>query len=450
MKAKSLVVLALSICFVLGACSFQSGEQLYRLPSLTSDQLELRKLIDDVLSMGAEFAPPVSGLNRQSIQFNDLDGDGVNEAVAFFRVQGENPLKIYVFAKTGDTYVTKSVIQHPGESIDSVMYSDLKGNGGNEIIAGWQIGDGAVKAISVYSMENGSLSELLNSDFTAYTVFDLSGDKRQDLMLLRVNKVDLTGVAEVYTYSGNALLLNSSARTSDGIESIRRIKTGHLSGGTPTVLVSSNIGKSLLVTDVFAYRDGKLTNLLLNNRSGVSDETVRQYYVYAMDINSDGIIDLPMPVQLSGAANAASPDEEEYWIIKWRCYDVNAKQIPVITTYHNFQDGWYLVLPDEWDKKFSISSKNTVIGERVTVFSYTGVSAAPIEFLKIYTLSAEAKRERATIGNRFAVFNLAEKVVAAEILDVDGLPDSMRINADQVMSRLKQIEKEWNTGEILG
>lgn len=46
----------------------------------------------------AEYIAPLSGENRQTIQLVDVDGDGVQEAVAFFRdTTSENPLKIVIF-----------------------------------------------------------------------------------------------------------------------------------------------------------------------------------------------------------------------------------------------------------------------------------------------------------------------------------------------------------------
>ena len=90
----------LLMLFVLSGCMSQSGEDFYALPQLPEDYLALQKTIDRVMNtIGAEYAAPSSGDNMQTIQLQDLDGDGVREsAVAFFRVSNaEKPLKIYVF-----------------------------------------------------------------------------------------------------------------------------------------------------------------------------------------------------------------------------------------------------------------------------------------------------------------------------------------------------------------
>ena len=49
-----------------------------------------------MLALGAEYAPPQAGSNLPQVQMVDLDGDGTDEALAFFRVSSEErPLRIY-------------------------------------------------------------------------------------------------------------------------------------------------------------------------------------------------------------------------------------------------------------------------------------------------------------------------------------------------------------------
>ena len=68
---------------------------------------------------------PTSGRNIQSLQMVDIDGDGQDEALAFFRLSnGEKPLKIYVFHPREDSYELASIIESSGTAIDSIYYED--------------------------------------------------------------------------------------------------------------------------------------------------------------------------------------------------------------------------------------------------------------------------------------------------------------------------------------
>ncbi len=61
-----------------------NSEDLYSLPTLPAKYTELNTQLNEILESGAEYAAPTSGANIQSVQLVDLDGDGREEAVAFF------------------------------------------------------------------------------------------------------------------------------------------------------------------------------------------------------------------------------------------------------------------------------------------------------------------------------------------------------------------------------
>lgn len=82
----------------------QSVEEFYAPPKAPDDYLKLDNEINKVLTQGGEYAAPLSGELTQKVQLQDLDGDGVQEAIAFFRVSAdERPLKIYIYRQVGRT-----------------------------------------------------------------------------------------------------------------------------------------------------------------------------------------------------------------------------------------------------------------------------------------------------------------------------------------------------------
>ena len=102
------ILLCLMLCLVSVTASGCGGigftlnpQELYSLPQLPTKYDELNTLLGQILEGGAEYAAPVSGANMQVVQMVDLDDDGQEEAMAFFRNSAdEKPLKIYIFAAT--------------------------------------------------------------------------------------------------------------------------------------------------------------------------------------------------------------------------------------------------------------------------------------------------------------------------------------------------------------
>ena len=99
-KTAFLVMLAL-LLGVLSACGIDSTvEDLFTLPRVPDEYTGLSQQIEALLADGYEYAPPTVGQNIQSVQMEDLNGDGSPEAVVFLRRSSdEKPLKILVFEK---------------------------------------------------------------------------------------------------------------------------------------------------------------------------------------------------------------------------------------------------------------------------------------------------------------------------------------------------------------
>lgn len=201
MKLKRMAALITLLSLFLSGCTTEP-ESLFRLPKLPGNYYQLQLAIEQVLGSGVQHISPVSGFNRQAVQLMDIDGDGEAEGIAFFKANEERPLRIYIFKNNGGKYEVSGIIKEEGEAIDSINYVSLTGSGINEIIVGMQVGEGALKAISVYSIASGSPEELMSSDYSDYTVYDINADGRNELLLIRHDEVKLTGVVEQYSYEG--------------------------------------------------------------------------------------------------------------------------------------------------------------------------------------------------------------------------------------------------------
>ena len=124
------------IIIVCTGCMSRNTGELLSLPQLPDEYIELQNALNDVLKAGAVFSAPTSGSYRQSVQLYDINGDGTDEALAFFNTSGEKPLKIYIYNKNQNSYTRAAVIEGDGTDIESIGYVDMDGDGWMEIVAG--------------------------------------------------------------------------------------------------------------------------------------------------------------------------------------------------------------------------------------------------------------------------------------------------------------------------
>ena len=158
-KKWAALLLMMSLSLVLAGCAMPKltldPEELYALPELPARYTTLNQQLNAIQESSAEYAAPVSGSNIQPVQMVDLDGDGREEALAFFRQSdGEKPLKIYVFTDNGNSYTQTAVIEGSGLAVYSIAYSDMNGDGRMEIIVGWRVSMD-LQALTVYALEPG-------------------------------------------------------------------------------------------------------------------------------------------------------------------------------------------------------------------------------------------------------------------------------------------------------
>lgn len=100
-----LVGLLALLAAALTGCGFSddSVEELFTLPRMAEEYTGLTQELEALITQGYEYASPTGGRNIQSVQMADLDGDGQQEALAFFRMSSdEKPLK-YLYLRSRAT-----------------------------------------------------------------------------------------------------------------------------------------------------------------------------------------------------------------------------------------------------------------------------------------------------------------------------------------------------------
>lgn len=443
------VPLALCLCLLLTGCLFNSRvEDLYSLPQLPEEYTELKNKIDAILSDGAEYAAPLSGSNVQPVQLVDLDGDGTEEAVAFFRKSTEEkPLKIYIFRVQGESYEQAAVIEGSGTAIYSISYTDMDGDGVMELAVGWRVNNTdpdnlqTLQALSVYQLKELQPKELLQKTYAKYIIADLNEDKKKELIIIRSDE-ETNCTADYYRWENHALELTSSARVSTSVaelsQTTSRVSVGTLKEGKPALFVTGVEESSIAITDVLTSRDGDLVNITQSSTTGVSTEIFRYLSVYPQDINNDGVTEVPVPTPL--------PTQGEGGVcyqVDWRSYDAEGNVDTVLTTCHDVDDGWYLVIPSSWSEKVLATRKVSMSGDATVTFAVIGdTGEPPREFMRIYTQSDDEESDK---SSRLTLSRGSGKLYTAEILENGSWNGSF--TEEELHSAFYVIQPEWLTGD---
>ena len=443
MYKKKTIIISLLIpvlVLLLTGCLRVTAEELYALPVVSEEYLRLQAHIDELLNQGAEFAPPTRGPNRQAVQLVDLNGSGIAEVIAFFSIPGESALNVYIFELIDGDYTIADIIEGVGTEIESVRYIDMDGDGMLEIVIGWQMQ--SLRFMSIYSMAGFHNQVLVSGvEYTEISIFDMSGDGTDDVIIFRLPTQETGAAAEVYYLMQDGEIIREEARLSNGIESISRIMTGRLIDDSPAIFIDSEgtFENGSLVTDILAEHRGNFTNVSMISETGISEDTVRHRMAIS-DINKDGIIKVPALRLL------IAQSETEYFAIDWYSFRSSGYSNLALTTYHNNFDEWFLILPSDWRGKVSVRREDATPGERTIIFSYFANPEGPHnDFLKIFKLSGENAQERADTGDRILLMTEGNSAYAFELL---ARPNNFGITFSEsvIKENFRLIYSDWLTG----
>ena len=432
------ILAVLLAALLLGGCTMRTVDQLYCLPKRSQAYKHLQSAIDSAMG-GREYCSPLAGENLQTVQMADLDGDGVVEHLLFAKSGDDKPLQILIFRQEGEEYALSDIISGTGAAFDVVEYARVDDRPGYELIVGHQVSDQVVRSVSVYTFTEGRASLLMSANYTKFLTYDLNADGRSELMVLRPGEADdANGVAELYSYNSGAMERSNQVAMSESADRLKRVITGKLHGGQPAVYTASSVEENAIITDVFALVDGQFTNVTFSNDSGTSVQTLRNYYVYADDIDEDGVVELPdlITMRPPGAVNIAG----QQYLIRWYAMAANGDEVDKGYTYHNFLSGWYLSLPSGLAPYMAVLQ----MGGSYEFYLWNEDYSSAQKLFTVFALTGKDRDEQAARDNRFPVYR-GDKVLYAAKLEAASA--SCGITQESLVASFRLIRQDWKTGE---
>lgn len=436
-RVLSILILA-ALMLSLSGCVFSAVDEMYQLPKRSEEYSALQQVIDATMG-GMSYCAPLSGQQRQTVQMSDLDGDGAQEYILFAKGDFDVPLRVLIFDKVGEEFRHIDTIECNGTAFDRIEYVQMDDKPGFEIVVGRQLSDQVLRSLSVYTFSGGAAEQLVTANYYRFLTVDLNPDDCQELMILRPGLTETDrGVVELYSIEGGNVERSVEVNMSEPVDKLKRIITGRLYEGIPAVYIASTIGDSALITDVYALIDGTLTNVTFSNESGTSVKTLRNYYVYADDIDNDGVIELPHLITMR------QPDQSHistgHNIIRWYAMTKDGGEVDKLYTYHNYMGGWYLELNNLWASRVFVLQQ----GNQCDFYLWDEEGAAYTKLMSIYTLTGMNRHEQGSSDGKFILYK-SETVVYAATVDQEAL--SYGVSEETLPGAFWLIHQDWNTGE---
>ena len=439
MKKKILFLVLTLTALLLTGCAMQTVEEMYAVPKRSAEYSSLQFAIDAAM-VGRTYAAPVSGDNQQSVQMADLDGDGVEEYLVFAMANSDKRLQVLIFRQEEDGACSLwEVIESSGAAFEQVEYIHFDQVPGCELVIGSQVSDQVLRSVSLYSFSKGTAEQLLMVGYSKFLTCDLDGNDRKELLVLRPGEAEATrGMAVLYSSRGGQIERSVETELSKEVTHIRRITASKLQDGTPAVFVASSVDEKAIVTDIFALKEGKFTNISFSTEADTSIQTLRNFYVYAEDIDEDGVLELPSLLTMKAVSHWE--DEEEKFLLRWFAMDLDGREVDKLFTFHYYVGGWYVQLDKEWASRVSVEQ-----GSGVYIFYMWNESyqeATPL--FTIYVFTGGTRDEDAVKDGRFAVYRTEGVAYAGKL---EPAAAEYGITEEYIINSFRLIRKDWRAGE---
>ena len=358
MKRGGIIALAMGLLLTMTGCNLAGDvRQHLQPPRLTGEQQAVQEALDAYLSVGEQTKEsrlkyPKNGENRAAIWMTDMDGDGTEEAVAFYTVGQDEMVHIHLLHRNeDDTWKSVGDIVGNSTEVDEVVLADLDGDGGKELLVGWTMYTGVDKQLVVYTdTDTGLMPVVGNLLYTAFTVENMTQYARDDLLVLRADTVAGVTAVTLQTIENGAVKTVSEARLDGYIQGFTDVRMAPLSDEVNALYIDCYKDASTMLTELVFWNGEELVAPFYNTNTNLTTAPVRELPLTATDVNRDGKLEVPVCRRLPGYESATAAGAQ--WLIAWNAWDLqSATQVASTTVFHciiNMTDGYYFRLDDQF------------------------------------------------------------------------------------------------------
>ena len=343
-KKVFLIALAILMCIAFSGCDIiDNTNDMVSPPELTGDMSPIAEALYKSVSTDCDLEYPAAGDRRSAIVLEDINGDGTFEAFAFYSTNDDEmtTMHINVICQNDGKWLSVSDQTIVAIGVEMVDFCDLDSDGVEEILIGWEVNGTNEKQLSVFTFSQNTLSQKLLQAYTSFMCCDLDNNGINEIFVHLLNTAEKANKAMIYNYADGAMAQTAGCVMDGSIKSAENPVLATLSNGQKAIYIDEIKGVGS-VTEVLYILKGELVNPLLDTVNSFENIlTLRAASLKIQDINSDGILEIPVASELP---NATDSDEKLYYT-NWCSFNGEKLSVKLVTLV-NTVDGYYLTVPN--------------------------------------------------------------------------------------------------------
>lgn len=442
MKIKRIMIAAflMALTFLLSGCS-KFGIEIQDLitpPDPTGELYEIRQALYSYAGEDITLRYPKSGNWRSAFIVEDIDLNGVEDALAFYSTlsnEGTTVMHINLITNLEGRWVSVSDNEVESSSIESVEFADLNNDQIAEIIVCWKIPTSATDKLTVYNFSNGGLTQVINADSTYYTVCNLNEGPENELVIIANNSIAKKASATVYRIEKHGVINIGECPLDVETTEYYSATLSKLADGRPALYIDAAKSTLGTVTEVIYIADnGAPANMFVAEGEKINTQTLRSSNARCYDVNEDGSLEVPLLKQLPSIRGTAQSDI--VYLTEWHTCDLDLGLDYMVSCYMNYSDGYSFRVDNEWKGQITIARSENLT-ERIFYEYSEDMALATHELFRIKALP---KKEYQTSTDSYMdYFKIAtgEELVFLGKINPE---NKWRINEDIIKTRFNFIK----------
>lgn len=350
MKKRLFGVAVIAAVLCLSLCSCSPPVIIRTVDSLLTPPLyysEYEGLVDSFhTSVGGNMilCSPIEGDNLSAITVTDLNGDGSEEGIIFYKDAVESEIaKFSVFVNEGETWKKSGSYTGYGNEIKSLILTDFDGDSCKDILVIWNysgINGGSVFSVYRSATDHIEYDEVMFQSCDIIRPIDMDGDLKNEIFFIStlIDNNASTRSALLYKFDKTKFKEIGSAPVDPFVGSYISFCAESVGGNSPlTVYIDGVKTNNVVITEAISWDDSKseLTSFFYDEETGTNTATVRFEQIKCTDIDGDDLVEIPL--QKPFDENVDSTDM--LYVTEWTRY-YGSRPHTVKRTYVNTEDGY--------------------------------------------------------------------------------------------------------------
>lgn len=356
LAAAVLMTLLLSGCNVVQA----NTEDLMIPPKLTPEQGEIAAALTRALGTdNFNLKYPVAGEYRSAYVLRNLDTEDGDEAVVFYQLRSENQMRMNILDRTENgRWESVYDIAGNGEDVYSVNFAPISEQGRENLIVSWREQGRSYQNIEVYGYENRTLDNLFSGTGNYIHFLDSNNDGYSEMLLLGWSRSQAP-TAQIVRRAGPRVISRDEIQLNANVVDFAGVTVGSTADGRKAIFIDELVGSNTLATEVITVEKFRLTNLMEPPKQeaeedvpqeSLFEETKRPAGLLSMDLDGDGIIEIPVNRPLLGYD---STDEGAISLTTYRSLSQSGLR-DSYSTIRNPDLGYSFLLPRSWQDRVTV------------------------------------------------------------------------------------------------